>query len=666
MTYKKSRLNTSLFYTIILTASISLFACESDPFEIKGAEQLINNPAQSQNATQDFRLKCYESGGTPMPVQQTAPITPGSPDSPSAPNTNPDKSNTTQYFCVCGEDECDPNVVCTTKNNQISCETSAAVEANVPCPEYKAGKSVCSEDSTSLLTCTKDGDAYTYKTSECKNGCDNNRCIQYVIDEPCAKEGNYACDDDNELQLLKCINNDSGELVYTKVADCPYGCKDNQCVAITENMPCSESGHKTCSGDGASVMECKANKDNQLVYQERRCKYGCKDGKCLACVENSIICEDIDDNNTAVIKQCTNGEYTTLKTCEHSFSCNSDHTACGSCRNGTKKCTNDSSYTIGRIEECVKGAFAAPQVCSGNYSCNASNEACGSCQNNTTTCEEIDGIGYQKTCNNGSFTTTPCPGRVKCIGNLCNTCDENSTVCTNNTEGIGYLQTCQNNTYGNATSCKDDHSCSGNSCGACKNGSTLCMDATSGIGQLQTCSEGAYGVATACDNSASCANSTDCGECQNNSVQCYNDETGAGHRRTCVSGKYEESPCTSGSSCHENECGKCFNYSTQCISMTGKLGVCINGEYIQYDCADDLGITTSSLYKCDYTRNACNGQFSNNGNDTYCYEDTTNHIAFVLKNNTGGTLNPSYANVDKVCKSNQCNADKTDCAETEE
>lgn len=191
--------------------------------------------------------------------------------------------------------------------------------------------------------------------------------------------GEFNNDNEEPVIFAFCTEGEAGGELTTCVDDavceteaCPDG---NSCKDETECGECLNYEEKCRESDSEwGVYQCRSG---QWTY--------------LKACDHTITCENGDDGK-GLITECRGKECEIVEEC--SGSCNRNGTACGEsgCLNYTKECRDDmltDSNGGGAIAECQFGKWEILSTCTDAASCKDANN-CGECKNGNTKCVDVE------------------------------------------------------------------------------------------------------------------------------------------------------------------------------------------------------------------------------------------------------------------------------------
>ena len=363
-------------------------------------------------------------------------------------------------------------------------------------------------------------------------------------------------DDDGVGWKKKCAN---GQLVDEGKEEClenekPASCKEFECGKCL-------NGNRIIEDD--IIKECQNGNYVPLTDEEETA--------CVAVVETNN--DGIDETNFYVyVNGKTEDETIKAQKKERCSSCSSDSKLCEDCNNLSQPiCINDADR-IGITQTCSEFGTIIEKSCGDGtekYSCNSEFTNCGVCKNETSECFFNDTtLGV---CINGEWNYSVCPFGCDETTNpkQCKTSSTSSVLTIGNLYCLdGKMKMWIGDEFEevykcNSEKCKDETQCeSPKVCSSLDSYPKCQNNSSTKIGYKITCESG-YEVIDSC-NDASC-NGDECGECINGAQGCY-DQKEIGNSwpyiYTCDGGIYKWVNKTT-NACDQKKCETCNETPTE-------------------------------------------------------------------------------------------------------
>lgn len=341
---------------------------------------------------------------------------------------------------------------------------------------------------------------------------------------------------------------------------------------------------KRCDGDVPQLC----GDDGTWEATQTGCAFGCTDGVCNVCEEDSKACEG------GQAELCKGGQW--------------QYTPCASqceagdcvdaCTEGTKQCDG-----LTKVQLCTDGKFADDETCDGVC---VKGKCVGQCKPDAARCKAGSTTVPELCSAQGEWESAPACAAA-CLGGTCVVCAPDSKRCS----PTGRPQTCSEfGTWVDEAPCSGDTpACVEGACGLCVPDARRCSS-----GKPQQCNA----VGTAWVDGAACGGATpscvastgQCGTCQEGDTQCGDDVT----PQTCdASGKWNDGAVCKGSSpaCLNGSCVACAPGATRCVGAAPQL--CSNdGQWIsQAACTGTTPVCLPATGQCGCTSGAVDCADSN-------------------------------------------------------
>ena len=260
-----------------------------------------------------------------------------------------------------------------------------------------------------------------WKELETERQCEAGTSFQNSPDNKCVKT---TCVKGREQKDESCPNScllDAMTNTYTGCGDC-----------VNNEKKCEDSNQYKCANGKWDI--------------DFPCTFGCNSDTnlCLECIDDSIRCISIDNNN--VFQTCINKQWVKTKTCPKGCSSTG---LCIECDNGADRCENNT------LQTCIGGIWTTLHACSNG--CNTETNTCNppkipdektNCHPETFEKVCIDGISYE--CVNNKVKRYLCDEehQRKCAetahGHVCSLDESFTKQCSLTNTYIKYVNTCEN------------------------------------------------------------------------------------------------------------------------------------------------------------------------------------------------------------------------------